>query len=96
MSGLQQPAAYTRVMLSGANQNFENEAAHCVSVSMTCFTHVFKIEAFENEAEYCVSVSLTGVTHMSTSSTPSWESRLFRPGVDSDFGIVESTDLTRL
>ena len=89
MSGLQQPAAYTRVMLSGSNQNFENKVAHCVSVSMTCFTHVFKIEAFENEAAYCVSVSLTGVTHMSTSSTPSWESRLFRPGVDSDLGLLK-------
>ena len=60
-SRLQQPSENKRVLLSDARRLFENEAAHCVSLSLPDFTHT------------------------SPNLTSSRDSRLFIPGVDSDF-----------
>ena len=40
---------------------------------------------FENEAARCVSVSMPCSKHTSPNWTPPWDSRLFIPGMDSDY-----------
>ena len=42
---------------------------------------------FENEAARCVSVSVPCSKHTSLNWTPPWDSRLFLPGMDSDYGF---------